>query len=227
MCVCDPLLGRLGWEVPGPQSPKARPRDGRQGRESSQPRAPKSPALWSWPLLWARPHTPRGSPAGSAPPHPRPENPNLVVQRPYGHHTHPLAPPPGARWSDDTAGCVANPRGPRGGGLGHAPHAASQWDTGAGSRGGVRGREAPPRPPLAPRPRPSRPAPYTRAAAGAGRRAGPAPNPPAGPPARLTAPSFSLSRLAQWRRPRRSSNSSTCSWETCSAPTMWSGNRRR
>lgn len=103
-----------------------------------------------------------------------------VLQRPSGRHTRPPAPPPGARWSDDTAGCVTNRRGPRGGGLGHAPRAASQWDAGAGGRGGVRGREAPPRPPSAPRPRPSRPAPHPRAAAGAGRRAGPAPNPPAG-----------------------------------------------
>ena len=107
--------------------------------------------------------------------------------------------------SDGAAGCVANRHGPRGGGLGSAPPPASRANgaLAPAAAAGVRGHEAPPRPPLSPLPRPfwpappPRPPPQSRAEAGAGPRAGPAPAPPAGPPARLTAPvsppSFSLS----------------------------------
>lgn len=232
--------GPRGWgdRVSGPGAPDpegaATRRAARQGTRGSRRRR-NLPRSGAWPLLPGRASRPSRQPgqAGSSPPAPRgPPNP--------GPRRAAALPPAGPAPPPARAG-VTTPQGAW-------PIGAALAGEGGGGRPRTRprrGREpmrrrrrrprrgerargpAPAAPPRPPRPRPSRPAPQPRAAAGAGRRAGPAPNPPAGPPARLTAPSFSLSRLAQWRRPRRSSNSSTCSWETCSAPTMWSGNRRR
>lgn len=108
------------------QTPRARPQPGPRtegtpggGAEISRaqelappPRPGLTPVQAAWPGR-LRPTSPAA-----------PLNPpqNLAAQPPPGRRAHPPAPPPGARWSDDTAGCVANRRGPPGGGgLGHAP----------------------------------------------------------------------------------------------------------
>lgn len=213
------LLGRSGWEDPGAPNPEgAAPARATHGRDSRRRRR-NLPRSGAGPSSQARPHTRAGRLAGSAPPHPprsAPEPPqNLAAQPPPGLRAHPPAPPPGARWSDDTAGCVANRRGPPGGRSRTRPSQSRKPMRrrrlrplrGERARGPA---PASPRPPLGPAlpARPLSPAPPLVPVAALG-------PPPTLPPARQRAsrlpPSLSLSRLAQWRRPRRSSNSSTCS----------------
>lgn len=107
--------GRKGRSGGG--SPKTRGRS----HASSGPAAPKSPALRSWPLLSARASRPSRRPGPGRLLPTRPEalpNPSSRRSRPLAAPPHAPAPPPSARWSDDTAGCVANRRGSRGGGAG-------------------------------------------------------------------------------------------------------------
>lgn len=119
------LLGRSGWEDPGaPNSEGAAPARATRGRDSRRRRR-NLPRSGAGPSSQAQPHALAGGLARPAPPHPlrgSPEPPQTKPRsRPAGRCTHPPAPPPGARWSDDTAGCVANRRGPPGGAVSDTP----------------------------------------------------------------------------------------------------------
>lgn len=96
--------------------------------EASQPAARKSPALWVGPSsldeLQPPPHLQARQPGPPAIPTTQPW-PQLGFEVLDAHGPLQARAPTRAA-SDGTAGCVANPRGPRRGGLGPAPRVQGQ-----------------------------------------------------------------------------------------------------